>query len=67
MAEIHGIRPELQPAALLEQSAQRSAAQAQTQDVAIEDAVGENHDAPGVDQADVSAITGVGSNLNVSA
>jgi len=56
--DIHGIRPELQPSALLEKANEKAALEE------TKEAVGANHDAPGVDEVDTSAITGLGSNID---
>ena len=65
--DIHGIRPELQPAVLAEKASE--VRQNETLNIeATQEAVGANHDAPGVDQAvDSSAITGLGTSLNTQA
>jgi len=65
--EIHGIRPELQPSALAEQASQKQQANVVNEEV-VKQAVGANHDAPGADEAiDSSAITGLGTSLNITA
>lgn len=64
--EIHGIRPELQPSALAQHASQNQ--QAQVNEEVVKEAVGANHDAPGADEAvDTSAITGLGTSLNITA
>ena len=62
--DIHGIRPELQPNAIA-QASQNASQEAVNKEV-IQEAVQANHDAPGVDEVDTSAITGLGGSLNIS-
>jgi len=64
--DIHGIRPELQPSALAEQASQKQQANVLNEEI-VKEAVGANHDAPGADQVDSSAITGLGQSLNITA
>ena len=65
--EIHGIRPELQPSALAAQASQKQQTEILNQEV-VKEAVGANHDAPGADEAiNTSAITGLGTSLNITA
>ena len=63
--EIHGIRPEFQPSAQA-QASQNASQQALKEEV-VDQAVGANHDAPGIDQADASSVTGLGGYLNITA
>ena len=63
--QIHGIRPELQPSAIA-QASQNAAQETLNQEV-VQQAVQTNHDAPGVDEVDTSAITGLGTSLNITA
>jgi len=65
--EIHGIRPELQPSALAEQALQKQQSNVVNEEI-VKEAVGANHDAPGADEAvNTSAITGLGTSLNITA
>jgi len=63
--QIHGIRPELQPSAIA-QASQSASQEALSQEV-VQEAAKVNHNAPGVDEVDTSAITGLGGILNISA
>jgi len=58
--EIHGIRPELQPAALAKASENKA-----NDNVKKEEAVGTNHDAPGIVQEHDSSEVIIGSLINI--
>jgi len=63
--ELHGIRPELQPSAIAQTS--QSASQEALNELVVEQTLNTNHDAPGIDEVDTSAITGLGGSLNIIA
>jgi len=62
--DIHGIRPELQPSAVA-QGLQNTSQETLNQEVVQEAVQRSNHDAPGIDEVDTSAITGLGGSLNI--
>jgi len=68
--QIHGIRPELQPSAIAQASqnaAQDTLSQNTLNEKIVQQAAQTNHEAPGVDEVDTSAITGLGTSLNITA